>query len=284
LLRTALGIPDIEIDIKSILPWEPSVRIAQQLQRGHIFLAGDAAHQMPPWAGQGANSGIADAHNLAWKLAAVLKGHASKKLLETYEVERIPVGQAAAEASASLADDKGVISAKFNLKVVMGWLGVIHLLSGHGYCYTSRAVCVEDTSPFGGLTWRPWTVPSLFLSMDGRPGSRAPHLWVEHQRKLISNLDLFGKNFVLLTGADGAAWLQAAKKVASTLGIDIAAYSTGPNRDLVSKKGVFESVVGISSRGAILVRPDGFIAWRERRQESDYEFKLEQAMNQMLCL
>ena len=176
LLRLALGMPDIEIDIKSILPWEPTVRIAEKLQHGRIFLAGDAAHSMPPWAGQGANSGIADAYNLAWKLAAVLRGRASKRLLETYEVERIPVGRAAAEASANAADERGMILTKRNLTVVWRLLGRIRIMSGHGYNYASKAICTEDTSPLGGLTWRPWTLPSLFLALDGRPGSRLPHI------------------------------------------------------------------------------------------------------------
>lgn len=284
LLRIALGMPNIEIDIKSILPWEPSVRIAEALQHGRIFLAGDAAHQMPPWGGQGANSGIADVYNLSWKLAAVLRGHAGKALLETYDVERISVGRAAAEASANAADDTGMIATTKSVAVVMGWLRRIYLLSGHGYSYASKAVCGEDTSPLGGLTWRPWTLPSLFLSIDGRPGSRAPHVWVVHQGKRISTLDLSGKSFVLLAGAEGASWLEAAKKVSSALGVDVAAYCAGPEGDLVGSKGEFESAAGISSRGAILVRPDDFVAWRERRQPYDPQTKLEQAMRQVLSL
>lgn len=284
LLRIGLGMPEMEINIKSILPWEPSVRIAEALQNGRIFLAGDAAHQMPPWGGQGANSGIADVYNLSWKLAAVLKGHAGKALLETYDVERIAVGRAAAEASASAADDTGMIATKKSVAVVMGWLRRLYILSGHGYCYTSEAICAEDTSPLGGWTWRPWTLPSLYLSIDGRPGSRAPHVWGEHQGKRISTLDLSGKNFVLLAGAEGASWLEAAKKVSSALGVDIPAYCAGPEGDLVSPKSVFESAAGISSRGAILVRPDDFVAWRQRRQPSDHQAKLEQAMRQVLCL
>lgn len=284
LLRIAIGMPGIQIDIESILPWEASVRIAERLQHGRIFLAGDAAHQMPPWAGQGANSGIADAYNLAWKLAAVLKEHASKALLETYDVERISVGRAAAEASASGADERGLLSMKWNSTVAMGWLRRMPLMSGHGYCYTSRAICVEDTSPLGGMTWRPWTLPSLFLSIDGRPGRRAPHVWVEYQRRRISTLDLFGRNFVLLAGEAGAAWLEAAKKVSSVLGVAVDAYRLGPEGDLVTSKGEFESAAGISSPGAILVRPDDFVAWRERRQPSDHQARLEQAMRQVLCL
>ncbi|CAF9936137.1 MAG: hypothetical protein ALECFALPRED_006710 [Alectoria fallacina] len=284
LLRIAIGIPEIEIDIVSILPWEPSVRIAERLQNGRIFIAGDAAHQMPPWAGQGANSGIADVYNLAWKLAAVLKGHASKTLLETYDVERIPVGRKAAEASADAANERGIISMKRNLTVVKGWLKRMPLLSGHGYCYTSKAICVEDTFPLGGLTWRPWTLPSLFLSIDGRPGSRAPHLWVEHQGKRISTLDLCGKSFVLLAGAEGTSWMEAANKASSALGIDISAYCAGPEGDVVTLKGEFESAAGISSRGAILVRPDDFVVWRQRRHLSDHQANLEQAMKQALCL
>ena len=239
---------------------------------------------MPPWAGQGANSGIADAHNLAWKLAAVLKGHAEKALLETYDVERLPVGRAAAEASASAADERGVISMKRDLKTVRSLLTRVLITSGHGYAYSSRAICVEDTAPLGGLSWRPWTLPSLFLAIDGRPGRRAPHVWAEHQGKRISTLDLFGKSFVLLAGADGAAWAEAAKKISFALGIDIAAYCVGPKGGLVTSKGEFESAASISSQGAILVRPDGFVAWRERRKPFDYQAKLEQAMRQVLCL
>ena len=284
LLRIAAGMPELEIDIKSILPWEPTVRIAEILQHERIFLAGDAAHQMPPWGGQGANSGIADVYNLAWKLAAVLKGHASKALLEMYDVERIPVGRVAAETSASAGDERGIMSTKKNLSFAMSFLRMGRLVSGHGYCYTSKAICVEDTSPLGGLTWRPWTVPSLFLSMDGRPGSRAPHLWVEHQGKRISTLDLFGQSFVLLAGAEGAQWLEAAKTVSSALDNDIAAYCAGPKGDLITLKGELESAAGISSRGAILVRPDDFVVWRQREQPSNHQAELEKAIRQALCL
>ncbi|MCJ1337408.1 hypothetical protein MMC09_002690 [Bachmanniomyces sp. S44760] len=284
LLRIALGMPDIKNDIESILPWEPTVRIAERLQHGRIFLAGDAAHQMPPWGGQGANSGIADAHNLTWKLAAVLKGHASKALLETYDVERIPVGRAAAEASASAGDERGMILAKRNLAFAKSMVKRLYITSGHGYRYMSKAICVEDTSPLGGLTWRPWTLPSLLMSIDGRPGSRAPHLWIEHSGKRVSTLDLIGKTFVLFAGAEGAPWTEASRQVSSTLDIDIAAYCAGPQGDLVISKGYFESAAGVSPQGAILVRPDGFVVWRQRRQLSDPQTELEKAMRQALCL
>ena len=110
LIRAALGLPDVAIEIVGILPWEAAVRVAQTFQVGRVFLAGDAAHQMPPWGGQGANTGVADAHNLAWKLAAVLQGCADPALLATYDAERRPVGTVAAEESGQAADERGLFT------------------------------------------------------------------------------------------------------------------------------------------------------------------------------
>jgi len=284
LLRIALGMPDIDIDIKSILPWEPSVRIAERFREGRIFLAGDAAHQMPPWGGQGANSGIADVHNLAWKIAAVLRGQAREALLETYDVERLPAGREAGEASATGADERGLVEMKKSVKTARSLARRIPLVSGHGYGYESRAICAEDVSPLGGWTWRPWTLPSLGLAIDGRPGRRVPHVWAEYGGKRVSTLDLCGKRFVLLAGAEGAFWKDAAKEVSSALGLEVAAYEAGPTGDLITPKGVFEAAAGISPYGAILVRPDDFVVWRERRQPPDCRGKLEQAVKQALCL
>lgn len=285
LLRLALGIPEIDIEIKSILPWQASVRVAENVQVGRIFLAGDAAHQMPPYAGQGANSGIADVHNLSWKLAAVLKHHASPSLLETYETERLPVGKTAAEVSGSSTDEKGLISMKWDFETAMGWARKLPLMSGFGYFYSGKGVMEESTWPLGGWSWRPWTIPSLFLGMDGRPGTRAPHVRVEKEGVRISTIDMFGKGFVLLTGSSGASWVEAAGKVAEKLkGMELTAYVVGSKGDVVDSMKGFETAAGISSTGALLVRPDGFVAWRERRIPADCEKMLEEVMRQSLCL
>ena len=287
LLRIAIGVPDIDIDIKSIMPWEPAARVAEKMQVQRVFLAGDAAHQMPPWRGQGANSGIADVSNLAWKLAAVLNHAADPRLLETYEVERLPVGRNAAEISVKAADERGIISTEKNLKNVVGLMGDLKFMSGHGYRYGSRAICEEDTGPLGGATWKPWSVSGLFLGIDGSPGSRMPHLWVQRKsdKERTSTLDLCVKGFVVLAGADGVQWVEGAKKAAERLeGIDITAYTLGNEGNLISPKGAFEAAAGLSSQGALLTRPDGFVAWRSRRRVDDAAAELERAMRTALCL
>jgi putative polyketide hydroxylase len=284
LLRLASGILELDIEIVSILPWEPSAKWAEQLQHGRIFLAGDAAHQMTPYAGQGANSGIEDAHNLAWKLAAVLAGHANPELLVTYDAERRPVAKIAVEVSAAAADERGILAVKKSFKTAWSMVRRLYLISGLGYNYTSRAIAEESTSPLGGITWRAWTLPSLLLSLDGRPGTRVPHIWVVQDGKRISTIDLCGKKFVLLVGSDGQPWKDAAKKTASSVGVDLEVRCVGPNGDLVDEKDEFRTAAGISARGALLVRPDGFVAWRERRQAVDFQDRLEMAMKKVLCL
>jgi putative polyketide hydroxylase len=270
LLHLALGLPEIELEIKSILPWESAMRVADDFQHGRVFLAGDAAHQMPPWGGQGANSGIADAHNLAWKLAAVLKGQATPALLTTYNSERRPVGYLA-------ADEHGLLDLSKSA-AILSLVRRIPRLLGYGYEYASQAIVSDKTS--AKSLW--WQLLSGTVGLDGRPGTRAPHLWVEYQEKRISTLDLFGKGFVLLVGSDGDAWCKAAPTVAAQLGIDLVAYRIGPAGELLDATNRWKSRSGISAQGALLVRPDGFVAWRARKQSGDPELELEQTLTRVL--
>lgn len=277
LLHLALGLPEIELEIKSILPWESAMRVADSFQYGRVFLAGDAAHQMPPWGGQGANSGIADAHNLAWKLAAVLKGQATPALLTTYDSERRPVGYLAADESAAAADEHGLL----NLRKSAAILSIVRRmprLLGYGYEYTSQAIVSDHTSAKSLL----WQLLSGTLGLDGRPGTRAPHIWVEYQGKRISTLDLFGKGFVLLVGPAGDAWCKAASTVAARLSIDLVAYRIGPAGELFDSTNRWKTRSGISAQGALLVRPDGFVAWRARKQSGNLELELEQTLTRVL--
>ncbi|EPE30298.1 FAD/NAD(P)-binding protein [Glarea lozoyensis ATCC 20868] len=287
LLQLAIGIPEQEINVISILPWEPSVRVATQLKHNRICLAGDAAHQMPPYGGQGATSGIADVHNLSWKLAMVLRKEAGKGLLETYDVERQPVGQAAAEASAAMADHRGLIDFKISLAKIAAISRIASLVAGFGYCYSSasKGVVAEDTGPLGGFTWRSWGLASSGLNLDGRPGTRVPHVWIERGGKKISTVDLVGRDFVVLTGSQGGAWIAACVAVKNMLrGTQIEAYCLGQSGMMVDKDRRFEVAAGVSAGGAVLVRPDGIVAWRLRRMSQDPETALSEAMVRILCL
>lgn len=286
LLHLALGMPEIEITLKSILPWESAVRVADRFQHGRIFLAGDAAHQMPPWGGQGANSGIADAHNLAWKLALVLKGQAAPELLATYDLERHPVGYAAAVESGKRAGERGLLrvssflprlgklfgrNARFIVGIffILGWKSFFKLM-GYSYQYSSQAVVPDKQR-------------GKFIIPDGRPGTRAPHVWLERQGQRISSLDLFGTGFVLLAGSEGADWGKAARIVAKRLGIDLSAYLIGPTGELQDPEHKWLKKTGLSERGALLVRPDGFVAWRSRGRTANSEQLLEKVLKQILA-
>ena len=107
---------------------------------------------------------------------------------------------------------------------------------------------------------------------------------VEHQEKPVSTLDLCGKGFVLLTGADGSPWLDAAKVASSAVNVPVAAYRIGPEGDALAPAGTFESAAGISPRGAILVRPDDFVVWRARWLPADHQAMLQKALREALCL
>ncbi len=260
LIRQAIGagFEQLAIEILAISPWQSAVRIADRFQHGRIFLAGDAAHIMPPWGGFGANTGIQDAHNLAWKLAAVLGGHAGHDLLATYDLERKPVAHAVGDIAGSMNDDRGFIAQGSMLKAMWSMRKVMpYLLMGYGY--GSPAVILEP-GPRPGPGTR---------DLRGRPGTRAPHVWLTRRDdgSRVSTIDLFTRHFLLLAGSDGRDWMDAAHHVAARLSMPIEAFRIGgatSDAELQDADSKWPRAYGVTSRGAVLVRPDGIVAWRTK--------------------
>jgi putative polyketide hydroxylase len=250
--RLAVGDPELEVTLVQSMPGVHKVStstigawVAQQYRSGRIFFVGDAAHVVPPTGSYGANTGIADAHNIAWKLAAVIKRQAGAALLDTYEEERRPVAQKTLETALHLLHDRHEgegddVATVDNLAMIFG------------YRYESPAILTEAPAP-EGLLEDP-RVPS------GRPGFRAPHVWLDRAGVRVSTIDLFGGAFSLLVGTEGADWSPAAKAVADAFGIDLVVHQLGT--DLQDLEGQFLDAYGLTASGATLVRPDGFVAWR----------------------
>ncbi|HEX6997434.1 MAG TPA: FAD-dependent monooxygenase [Gammaproteobacteria bacterium] len=249
LLRAAIGVPDLPMKVRQIVPWDAEANVATRFSEGRVFLAGDAAHVVPPNGGFGGNTGVQDAHNLAWKLALVVNGKAGPELLDTYDPERRPVcaftvDQAYARYATRVVPERE----KERVKPI-----VDDLLIEIGYRYRSSAV-------IGGSADDP-----LVEHPDGlraAPGTRAPHVVLERDGASISTLDLFGGHFVVLTGPEGGAWREAAEKAANALGVPIDVWQVGSERGLRDVDGRFLEAYALGPAGAVLVRPDSFVAWR----------------------
>ncbi|GCE24965.1 FAD-binding monooxygenase [Dictyobacter alpinus] len=258
LVRKAIGIPDLAVEIMGILPWMPQERLAKRYQVGRVFLAGDAAHVILPTGGVGANLGIQDGQNLAWKLAAVLQGHADSTLLSTYETERRHVASFAAEQEEITDREKTTDN---------------ELQARFGF-YTSSAV----------LSGKEENTPD-YTELRGQPGSRVPHMWVEYQGRRISTLDMTGRHFVLLTGLDGEGWHRAAQECATHAGIKLTTYCIGPEGELVASKDNWQQATGLPEHGMLLVRPDGFVAARVSVPDEDRVRQLMEILSALhVCL
>jgi len=148
-----------------------------------------------------------------------------------------------------------------------------------GYRYRSQAILSEDAAS-------PSQDEITLLDrqeLTGLPGARVPHLWLERQGQRISTLDLLDGRFVLLTGNDGTPWCEAAAVIAPDLGIELAAYRIGPDADLLDLEHNWQSRMGVSPEGAVLVRPDGFVAWRITTLTATPEPLLRQVLERILC-
>jgi 2,4-dichlorophenol 6-monooxygenase len=299
LLRKAIGSDATSFEIDSIGSWNMSAQVAARFQQGRVFLAGDCAHRFPPTGGLGLNTGIQDAHNLAWKLAAVLKGEAHPRLLDSYEVERRPVAGRNCEQSMSNAMNMAEVERAIGVStrapvdpaagstttspaLDLGLDGdsdaAVHkrrnvadtiaaqiehfdfLGLDLGFRYEGPAILGDGAVPRSGDVRR--YVPST------DPGVRLPHIWLQRDDDRVSSIDLVAGAFGLLAGRDARAWAEAARAAARgpegwlrVLQID----SDG----LTDPAGQWEKVFGLTADRALLVRPDGHVAWRSPKEAPD---------------
>ena len=231
-LRTAIG-TDMPMEIVDVANWNAEANCAERLRDGRVFLAGDAAHVVPPNGGFGGNAGIQDANNLAWKLAAVVKGEAGPALLDSYEAERLPlcrliVEQAYTRYATRVVPERGTEGVAPAVPDIELEIGLV---------VRSPAILGQDDDD--GVLHLP---PS---ALDGRPGTRAPHVELPDGR---STLDLFGSQFVVLRPAGD--------------GVDDWAPPGATSHVIDTER--FAEVYALSAGGATLVRPDGVVAWRAR--------------------
>jgi hypothetical protein len=249
MIRRAVGVPDLPVKVLGVAPWVASAHVAERYRQGRVLLAGDAAHEMPPTGGFGMNTGIQDVQNLAWKLAAVLKGEATSSLLDTYNDERQPFGKAITEQALANAASMGrmekTLQGKGARREFLNEQGMIF-----GATYRSAAV-IPDGTP------RPQVAnPVTDYLPSAWPGARAPHAWVQTEGGRLSTVDLVGNGFVLLAGAKGGAWADAARP------LHVKPMVLGDEEP-------WRELYGIEADGAVLVRPDGHVGWRSATLAAD---------------
>jgi 2-polyprenyl-6-methoxyphenol hydroxylase-like FAD-dependent oxidoreductase len=254
LVKSGLGV-DTPVTIDSVQKWECMADVADRFRDERVFLAGDAAHLMPPYGGFGGNTGIQDAQNLAWKLALVLKGLADPALLDTYERERRPVAAMTAEQAHTRYVLRGAPHLAPN--GMAAFINDAHI--DLGYRVRSSAVFTEAGDD-GAITEDP-------RQSRARPGTRLPHLVLERDGARVSTVDVSGQGFALFAGADAGAWADAARAAFAGTGVSYDHVQIGAGAS--DPDGRFHEAFGITPAGAVLVRPDTTVAWRATAADSN---------------
>ncbi|HEX9034554.1 MAG TPA: FAD-dependent monooxygenase [Streptosporangiaceae bacterium] len=273
LVRDAAGVPDLEVEVLGVSPWTTLADVATRWRSGSVFLAGDAAHRMTPAGGIGMNTGIQDAHNLAWKLAAVLQGWAGPALLDTYETERRSVAEYNMRRSVELLAAGGPLD---------GFLDVDRADSPPvsatprtaldvdlGFTYQAGALIAEPVSAERSDTGD--YIPSA------APGHRLPHLWLCEGASSRSTVDCMTSAFTLFAGRR-SGWKRAVAQVATASRVPLR------TEHLPAGSGdKWTSLFGITGSGCVLMRPDGHVAWRSRSGSGDPVAALRSALASALA-
>ncbi|KAF5671995.1 monooxygenase [Fusarium heterosporum] len=262
----------VTLEIVSMNYWTMVAYTAGRFESkgGRVFLAGDSAHTMPPTGGLGGNTGIADAHNLAWKLAYVLSGKASHSLLASYNIERQPIDEFTVNEAYNRFQNRIVFQEPPAPEAPDVSIEL-------GYRYPRGGAFVsEDECPVTTVLYDDPTIPSAV------PGSRFPHSYIEDTTKpgsTISTIDLVRRSFVLITIDPESPWIAAASRTHVKLDACTLNAASSPYRD---PSGDVETKCRLKQGEAILVRPDGFIAWRGGRIDNGHELKLTEGIDAIL--
>ena len=239
LVRSAIGVPDLEVEIEDVAVWKAVAECADAYREGRVFLAGDAAHVVPPTGGFGGNTGVQDAANLAWKLAMVLKGEAGEALLDSYEAERRPVGLLTVEQA----------YARYVRRVTPEEIAPRHPRDARRADDGARPVL-----PLGRDRRRPRRGPAGLHAprRDARRAGQPGALRVARATRPVDHRLRGGRASRCCTGPEGERWAEAALEAAA------------PEYRAVTAALPHETLhrFGIGPSGALLVRPDGFVAWR----------------------
>ena len=238
-IREALGIPDLPVEVLACCRWTAAAQTATRYAQGPVFLTGDAAHRFPPAGATGVSAAMHDVHNLAWKLAYVLTQRAPAALLDTYAHERETVGRRNAE-------ETGTAWSRVWNRTGAPFIGRSLRQLDMGYQYQS-AIVSADGSPDADP-------PGAGYTPTAAPGCRAPHLWISTPHGRRSTIDLFDQDFVLLTAPPATGWRTAADAASRTLDV--------PVTSQVIAEPEWPGCHGVTPGGAVLVRPDGHVAWR----------------------
>ncbi len=263
-IRRVLDMPELEIKIINKSFWTMAAQVAKQYRHGKVFLVGDAAHRLPPTGGLGMNTGIADAHNLAWKLAFSVNHQANDALLDTYYDERAPIANRNIEWSTENAERffdifKAIQIGDYEtlkIKLHEQQKNLNYEGLDLGFIYHSKAVLSENDQVISVLPDK--YVPTTL------PGSRAPYVKLIKDKETISTFDLFEKEYVLLVGSDGYAWQTAANEIALKISLPLKNYRVATDGDLIDPENLWHNIYEITITGAVLVRPDGHVAWRNK--------------------